>query len=96
MTSESRSTVRFPKMRRYSALSIVAPGGDLIRAGNKTLEVRRWTPPALPLKDLLIVQNSNVLSRSGQTEDQDGKVVALVDVDEVTEWREKHLEAACG
>ncbi|RYD23117.1 MAG: ASCH domain-containing protein [Verrucomicrobiaceae bacterium] len=83
-------------MKRYSALSIVAPGGDLICEGKKILEIRRWSPTELPLKGLLIVQNSIRLSRSGQTGDPGGRAVALVDIEDVSEWREEDLEAACG
>ena len=39
------------------ALSIVAPNGANIAAGRKTLEIRSWRPPRLPLRDLLIVEN---------------------------------------
>lgn len=83
-------------MKRYSALSIVAPGGDQIRAGKKTLEIRKWRPDALPLKNLLIVQNSVRLSRSGIAVDSNGTAVALVDIESVSDWREDDLKASCG
>lgn len=37
--------------RKFSALSIVAPSGQRIAQGMKTLEVRSWQPEQLPLKD---------------------------------------------
>jgi len=81
---------------KYRALSILAPGGDQIRRGEKTLEVRKWHPDVIPVKDLVIVQNSVRLSKSGITEDPDGRAVALVDIESVSEWREEELDAACG
>lgn len=35
----------------YHALSIVAPHGGNIASSRKTLEVRSWQPPSLPLLD---------------------------------------------
>ncbi|MGC4015070.1 MAG: ASCH domain-containing protein [Luteolibacter sp.] len=78
------------------ALSVVAPAGNLIRAGVKTLEVRRWVPDVLPLRDLVIVQNKIRLSTEGVTEDAEGEAVALVDIEAVGEWREDQLAEACG
>ncbi len=83
-------------MKKYFALSIVAPGGDHIRSGKKTLEIRKWQPDTVPLRDLLIVQNSIRLSRSGTAEDPHGITVALVDIAAVTEWRKEDLQASCG
>ena len=82
-------------MKKYSALSIVAPGGDHIRLGKKTLEIRKWKPDTIPLRNLLIVQNTNRLSRAEMAEDPNGKVVALVDIEAVAEWTEEDLEASC-
>ncbi len=82
-------------MKIYPALSVVTPAGSRIRSGRKTVEVRKWRPDVLPLRDLLIVQNEIRLSRSGVTEDPNGKVVALVDVVSVTGWEEAHLAASC-
>ncbi|MEG0488679.1 MAG: ASCH domain-containing protein, partial [Acinetobacter sp.] len=47
--------------RTYQALSIVAPAGQWVSEGKKTLEIRSWQPESLPLKDLLIVENKNYL-----------------------------------
>ncbi len=58
--------------RTYSALSVVAPAGDRIRTGQKTLEIRQWKPDGLPLRDLVIVQNTLRLSSNGITEDPNG------------------------
>jgi len=83
-------------MSAFSALSVVAPAGDWIRSGKKTLEVRKWKPDSLPLLDLVIVQNQVFLSRNGVTEDPHGKAVALVDVTSVSDWKEEELDLACG
>lgn len=82
-------------MKIYRALSVVTPAGSRIRSGKKTIEVRKWCPDEFPLRDLLIVQNDIRLSRSGVTEDPNGRVVALVDVVAVTDWKEEHLAASC-
>lgn len=76
------------------ALSIVAPNGSNIAAGRKTLEIRSWQPPSLPLRDLLIVENRIFLSGEGEV-DLDGVAVAVVDVDEIHAWSPSELGAAC-
>ena len=81
--------------RTHLALSVVAPAGDLIRAGRKRLEIRQWKPAALPLNNLVIVQNRQRLSSAGLREDPEGTIVALVDVVTVREWRKEDLAAAC-
>ena len=81
-------------MRKHFALSVVEPAGDLIRSGRKHLEVRRWKPAVLPLRDLVIVQNTRRLSSTGLREDPDGRAVALVDVGGVREWRKEDVDAA--
>ncbi len=82
-------------VRSFTALSVVAPAGDRICSGAKTLEVRTWAPDTLPLCDLLIVQNQHRLSSAGPTEDPDGIVIAMVDVVAVREWRSDEVGAAC-
>ena len=82
-------------MKTYRTLSVVTPAGSRIRAGRKTIEVRKWRPDELPLRNLLIVQNDIRLSRSGVMEDPNGRAVALVDVVAVTDWTEEHLAASC-
>lgn len=82
-------------VKTCAALSVVAPAGDRIRSGLKTLEIRSWRPNTLPLRDLLIVQNNVRLSRQGVTEDPRGRVVALVDIESVADWREDDLAASC-
>lgn len=62
-----------------SALSIVKPAVDDIVAGRKRVEIRSWAPPALTLRDLVLVQNTIFLRQDGQ-EDHDGIALALVDV----------------
>lgn len=79
----------------HSALSVVAPAGDWIRAGKKTLEVRRWQPEELPLRGLVIVQNNILLGGNGPAEDPNGMAVALVDVELIAAWREDEVEPAC-
>ncbi|WP_244962284.1 ASCH domain-containing protein [Burkholderia diffusa] len=62
-----------------SALSIVKPAVDDIVAGRKRVEIRSWAPPTLPLRDLVLVQNTIFLRQDGQ-EDPDGIALAWVDV----------------
>lgn len=76
------------------ALSIVTPHGTNIASGKKTLEVRSWCPPTLPVRDLLIVENTVFLSRDMPC-DPGGRVVAIVDIEEVHEWRSDEVAAAC-
>jgi ASCH domain. len=82
-------------MNIYKALSVVAPAGDNIHAGRKTLEIRDWVPEELPLRNLVIIQNRTRLSSNGITEDPDGEAVAIVDIETITDWQEEELEAAC-
>lgn len=83
-------------MKKYLALSIVEPGGTNIQSGRKVIEVRKWKPDTLPLRDLVIIENSTCLSRKDISHDPNGKVVAIVDILSVSEWKEEELEDACG
>lgn len=76
------------------ALSIVAPNGANIATGRKTLEIRSWRPPQLPLRDLLIIENRIFLTGEDET-DPDGIAVAVVDVEAVRAWQPSELAAAC-
>lgn len=76
------------------ALSIVAPNGTLIAAGRKTLEIRSWRPPHVPLRDLLIIQNQRFLTGADEV-DPDGAAVAFVDVEAIHPWQPSELRAAC-
>ncbi|CAD7490151.1 ASCH domain-containing protein [Aeromonas dhakensis] len=76
------------------ALSIVAPHGANIASGKKTLEVRSWLPPSLPIRDLLIVENGRYLSADHPV-DPAGRAVALVDIEEAHEWQPDEVLAAC-
>lgn len=76
------------------ALSIVAPNGSRIASGQKTLEIRSWHPPQLPLRDLLIVEN-RIFLRDQDELDPEGIAVALVDVEDVQAWLPSQLRAAC-
>ncbi|MFQ2256855.1 ASCH domain-containing protein [Aeromonas dhakensis] len=75
------------------ALSIVAPHGANIASGKKTLEVRSWLPPSLPIRDLLIVENGRYLSADHPV-DPAGRAVALVDIEEAHEWQPDEVLAA--
>ena len=79
-------------MQTYCALSIVAPAGQKILKGLKTLEVRRWRPEQLPLKNLVIVENQHFLHQEG--EEEMGQAIAIVDVREVHAWTEDEIEPA--
>ncbi len=57
------------------------------------LEIRRWKPEELPLRDLAIVENGRRLTRD-EPFDPDGRVVAVVDVTGVRAWRPEDAEAA--
>lgn len=76
------------------ALSIVAPNGTNIALGRKTLEIRSWCPPHVPLRNLLIIENRIFLTGEDEA-DPDGIAVALLDVDEVHAWQVSELQAAC-
>jgi hypothetical protein len=69
------------------ALSVVYPAATKIAQGKKTLEIRSWQPPRLPLLNLLIVENHRRLDRDGDS-DPDGVAVALIDVTQVRAWTE--------
>lgn len=76
------------------ALSIVSPHGLNIVSGKKTIEVRSWRPTSLPIRNLLIVENSEFLSVENPV-DLNGKAVAIVDVEEIHEWQPSEVMAAC-
>ncbi|HAE37781.1 MAG TPA: ASCH domain-containing protein [Candidatus Riflebacteria bacterium] len=76
------------------ALSVVEMPGTAIACGRKTLEIRHWRPGELPLLNLLIVQNKRRLTTSDPV-DPEGKVVAIVDVRNIRDWKEDDLEASC-
>ncbi len=63
--------------------------------GRRTLEIRQWSPESLPLRDLVIVQNKIRLSSAGVTEDPDGEVVAIADVESVDDWKPHEMNEAC-
>lgn len=77
----------------YKCLSIVKPNGANIARGIKTIEVRRWILPSWPLNNLIIVENDNYLSQ--QYPEENGRVVAIVDVVKVRTWKENDLKASC-
>lgn len=74
------------------ALSIVRPGGSLIAAGKKTLEIRRWRPRLLLGEDLLIVENSRFLKDGDEDR---GAAVAVVRVRAIRPFTRLDLVAAC-
>jgi hypothetical protein len=73
---------------QMDALSIVYPAATNIAAGKKTLEIRSWKPPTVPLRNLLIVENRRRLDREGDV-DPDGLAVAVIDIEEVRDWTEE-------
>lgn len=81
-------------MAKHLALSIVAPHGENIARGIKSLEVRSWQPPSLPLRNILIVENERYLNAAGDV-DPNGRAVAIVDVSHVEPWLPTEVEAAC-
>ena len=72
----------------WDALSMVYPAATKIAQGQKTLEIRSWKPPSLPLRNLLIVENHRKLDREGDT-DPDGLAVAVIDIEKVRDWTEE-------
>jgi hypothetical protein len=60
-------------------LSIVSPSRTKIARGEKTIEVRSWTPNIAMGEDLLIVENQNFLHSEGEA-DPNGKPVAIVKI----------------
>jgi len=70
------------------ALSIVHPAGTRIAEGKKTLEIRSWLPPRLPLLNLLVVENRRRLDRDGDV-DAEGLGVAWIDILHVRPWTEE-------
>jgi len=72
----------------YNALSVVHPAATKIATGQKTLEIRSWKPPTLPLLNLLIVENHRRLDREGDI-DPEGMAVALIDIIAVRDWTEE-------
>ena len=82
------------ELKTLLALSIVTPNGRNIADGRKTLEVRSWRTEDLPLTDLLIVENGRFLSEQGDSDD-DGRLVAVVDIAEIHPWLPTEVEAAC-
>jgi len=73
------------------ALSVVYPAGTDIAAGNKSIEIRSWLPPVLPLRELLIVENHRRLEQEGES-DPMGLAVAVIDIIGVHPWTSKEAE----
>ncbi|MDU2797514.1 MAG: ASCH domain-containing protein [Klebsiella oxytoca] len=71
-------------MKEYLALSIVSPAVDNILSGEKSVGIRSWTPPELPIYDLVLVQNNKYL-HDGDV-DVNGVALAVVDVSMVSDW----------
>ena len=79
--------------QKFLALSVVAPSGHHIAIGKKTIEVRTWSPPTLPIKDLLIVENQHYLLNEG--DEELGRAMVLVDIEAVHPWQEDEMVSAC-
>jgi hypothetical protein len=75
------------------ALSVVAPNGRNIGSRTKTIEVRSWRVEELPIRNLLIVENSVYLSKQRPL-DPNGRAVAVVDIESIHEWQLNEVEAA--
>lgn len=67
------------------ALSIVHPAVQQITSGTKTIEIRSWLPPCLPLYSLALVENHTYLHQDGE-EDENGLLLAFVDVVGAHDW----------
>ncbi|MCU4413761.1 ASCH domain-containing protein [Acinetobacter sp. WU_MDCI_Axc73] len=80
-------------MKKFKALSIVAPACERIASGQKKLEIRSWRPEYLPLYDLVIVQNTQFLDKDG--DEQIGTAMAIIDIVAVHAWRKDEVEMAC-
>lgn len=76
----------------YQALSLVAPSGEYIAQGVKTLEIRSWRPEQLPLKNLMIVENTHYLNKHG--DEEEGRAIAFVDIQSVHVWENTEIESA--
>ena len=63
----------------------MAPSVQRIVAGEKIVEIRRWLPPEIPLRNLVLVENEIYLTEEGQ-EDPNGLARAIVDITGVHEW----------
>lgn len=81
------------RLVKLQALSIVRPWGLKIAAGEKTIEVRRWSPPSIPMDNLLIVENGRRLAHGDS--DPAGEAVAVVSVSAVGDWTPELAESAC-
>ena len=77
----------------YLALSIVAPSGQRIAQGLKTLEVRSWRPDQFPLKDLVIVENQTYLNNEG--DEELGVCCGAGGFHSIHTWQENEVDAAC-
>lgn len=76
---------------QLNALSIVYPAATRIAEGTKTLEIRSWKPPIVPLLNLVIVENHRRLDRDGDC-DPEGSAVALIDIVAVRDWTEEDAQ----
>jgi hypothetical protein len=76
------------------ALSVVGPNGSAIAAGIKPIELRTWYGDIDPDQDLLIVENTRLLT-TPDDEDPAGKPVAIVRVAEQRPYTPADVEAAC-
>ena len=47
---------------KYKALSIVYPAVENILNGSKDVEIRSWMPPDIPMRNLVLIENSRYLN----------------------------------
>ncbi|MHA3383884.1 hypothetical protein ACX1GN_03735 [Yersinia enterocolitica] len=67
----------------YQAISILDPAVENIINGSKSIEIRSWHPEALPLKNVILVQNEKYLKN--QSDEDVGIALAIVDFVSVRE-----------
>lgn len=79
---------------RIKAISIVAPSGQKIASGEKTLEIRRWLPDLHENEDLLIVENKRFLNKDFPA-DPDGYARAIVRIGKIRPFMRDDMKAAC-
>lgn len=69
---------------KYKALSIVYPAVENILNGSKDVEIRSWMPPDIPMRNLVLIENSRYLN-DGEVEPY-AYARAIVDILDVKEW----------
>lgn len=68
----------------YKTLSIMFPAVRNILNGSKKVEIRSWSPPTVPLKNIVLVENHHYLAH--EEDRDDGYALAIVDIIDVQPW----------